>query len=276
MARRVTIQIKGDTSNNESLRIIDFIFQLDAIRSALSHIENEIAEPGSPHMDYNLVDLRHSSPATVVVELTPHPEGQDISALVADRFIERVKLIMSGKLPEDYDSSTLEVFKNIGPRETRGSTKKPPKKYFSELSIKTDSVFVDIEKSLAPEIDKIVGPDEIVHGSIAGTLELINIHAHANTFRIYPVVGPKKVDCIFKDDQLGNAIAGINKFVNVTGELRYKRRDKFPYAVNDAMIDIYPDEKDLPSIFDLKGIAPNVTGELMSEDFVANLRNATR
>lgn len=276
MGRRITIQIKGDSSANETLRILYFILQLDAIRNALCHIENEIAEPDSPHMSYHLVDLRHQSPATVVLELTPHPKGQDLAALVADKFIERIKFITSGNIPANYESSTLEAFKSIGPRETKGNAKKPPKKYFSGISIETDSAYVDIDKSLASEINRIVGPDETVQGSISGTLELINVHAHANTFRIYPVVGPKKVDCTFKDEQLQNAIAGINRFVNVTGTLRYKRRDKFPSAVNDAVIEIYPYDKELPSIHDLRGIAPNATGDMASEDFVASLRNATR
>jgi hypothetical protein len=274
MARKITIQIKGDPSENESLRIVDFIYQLDAIRTALFHLESEIAGPGSPHMVYRLVDLLHQSPATVVIELVPHPKGQDLSDLVADSFMERIEFIKSGKVPEKYDSSTLEVFKNIGPRMVRGSAKKEPKKYFSGVSIDTNSAHVDISKSLESEINKIVGPDEIIQGSISGTLELINVHAHANTFRIYPVVGPKKVDCVFKDEQLSNAIAGINKHVNVTGALRYKSRDKFPYAVNDAIIEVYPDDKDLPSIFDLRGIAPNATGGMASEEFVAKLRTS--
>ncbi len=74
---------------------------------------------------------------------------------------------------------------------------------------------------------------------------------------------------------MNNAIAGINHYVNVKGALRYKRRDKFPYAVNDAEIEVYPDEQKLPSIFDLKGIAPDATGDLKSEDFVRKLRHET-
>jgi len=112
-----------------------------------------------------------------------------------------------------------------------------------------------------------------VHGSVAGTLEVINIHARENTFRIYPIVGAKKVDCHFRSEQLNNAIAGINRYVNVTGCLRYKRRDKFPYAINDAEVEVYPDEQELPSIFDLKGVAPDAAGSLKSEDFVKKLRD---
>lgn len=267
--RRITVQIKGDPSDNESLRINDFINQLDAIRNTLSHLEREIAEPDSSPIQYRIVDLSHNSPATIVIEAVPGTKGKDISALVADRFVNGIKNIKSGIIPADYDSDLLESFKKIGPR----IQKKNRHKFFSLVSIATDSEKVEVEQSLESEIESIVGPDEIMKGSVSGTLELINIHAHVNNFRIFPIVGPQKVDCHFKSAQLNNAIKGINRYVNVTGSLRYKRRDKFPYAINDAEVEVYPEENDLPSIFDLKGIAPDATGSLKSEDFVRQLRD---
>ncbi len=265
--RRITVQIKGDPSDNESLRLNDFLSQLDAIRSTLSHLEREIAEPDSSPIKYRIVGLSLHSPVTIAFEVVPGTKGKDVSALIADRFVDGIKNIKRGIIPEDYDSDLLESFKKIGPR-----IQKNQRKFFSQVSIATDSDKVEVEQSLESEIDTIVGPDEIVQGSVSGTLELINIHAQ-NTFRIYPIIGPPKVDCHFKSDQLYNAIAGINHYVNVTGALRYKRRDKFPYAINDAEVEVYPDEQELPSIFDLKGIAPDATGSLKSEDFVRKLRD---
>lgn len=269
--RRITVQIKGDPTDNESLRLNDFIGQLDAIRNTLSHLERTIAEPDSSPIQYRIVGLRHSSPATIIFEAVPGTKGRDVCALVADRFMDGIKNIKRGIIPEDYDADLLESFKKIGPK----VQKKNHRRFISLVSIATDSDKVDVEQSLESEIDTIVGPDEIMQGSICGTLELINIHAGVNTFRIYPIIGPPKVDCHFRSDQMNNAIAGINHYVNVKGALRYKRRDKFPYAVNDAEIEVYPDEQKLPSIFDLKGIAPDATGDLKSEDFVRKLRHET-
>ena len=38
-------------------------------------------------------------------------------------------------------------------------------------------------------------------------------------------------------------------------------------------IEIYPDEKELPSLFDLCGIAPNASNNLSSEDFIREMRD---
>ena len=37
--KRITIQLKGDASDNEHLRLSDFIAQLDAIRNSLGQLE---------------------------------------------------------------------------------------------------------------------------------------------------------------------------------------------------------------------------------------------
>lgn len=273
--RRITIQIKGDPSDNDGLRFYDFISQLEAIRNSLSRLETEIAEPGSTPIQYKVVDLTHQSPATVVLEVVPPRKGRDVTALVADRFIERIKYIKSGVLPTNIDSDMLEPFRRIGPPILRPQKKEPAKRHLSLVSIATESDRVDVTESLEPEIEKIVGPDEFEYGTISGDLELINIHADVNTFRIYPVVGPKKVDCHFKKDNLQKAISGIGRYVEVRGELRYKQRDKFPYAVNATEIEVFPEEQDLPSILDLRGIAPKATGDLTSEEFVRRLRDAS-
>ena len=267
--KQIRIRMKGNPLNHERLRFNDFINQLDAIRTTLSRLESELSESDSSPLQYNIVDLGHQSPATVLLEVVPGDRGLDISALLANKFVEGLKSIIRGSIPKDYDSDLLEPFKKIGPP----VSKKNSPRYLSLVSIEFEDDKVDIEESLETKIDEIVGPDEIIQGSLSGILEMLNIHAHVNTFRIFPIVGPKKADCHFKSNQLENAIAGINHYVNVTGNLQYKRRDKFPYAVSDAEIEIYPDEQDLPSIFDLKGISPNATGEMKSEEFVRRLRN---
>lgn len=265
--RNVIVSLRGTPPTEERPRLRDFIAQLDAIGGALSHLEEHIAEPDYIPMQYRVGDMNRQS-LRAIIEAIPKPQSTDISALVIHRFISGIKNIKEGIVPEDFDFDLLQTFRRIGsPNHTRKSA--------FEVILETDSEKVEIEKSLEPDIEKILGPDEIVHGSVSGMLEQINIHAHANIFRIYPIIGPKKIECYFKRDKLNKIISGINRYVNVHGELRYKRRDKFPYAINMGDIEVYPEEKDLPSIFDLRGIAPKATGDIKSEEFVKRLRDAT-
>ena len=265
--RKVIVQLKGNPLYDEHIHLHDFISQLDAIRNALFHLGEHIAEPGSPGIQYRIIDLSHKSPDTIILEAIPASKGKDVSPLVVAAFVKGIKEIKEGRLPEDFDYDLLQSFKRIGsPNHFRNP--------LFEVTIATESEKVDIAESLENEIERLVGPDEIIQGTISGTLEQINIHASANIFRIYPIIGPKKVDCHFKKDKLDKAISGINRYVDIRGELRYKRREKFPYAIDVTDMEIFPDEKDLPSIFDLRGIAPNATGDIKSEDFVKRIRDA--
>jgi hypothetical protein len=228
-------------------------------------MEEHIEKTRSPKIKYRIVELQHQSPIQAVLEAVPYPEGEDISPQVVDGLIDGMDQLRRGNIPRDFDHDLIQAFKKIG---------SPMKRHVAEVIMFSDLKKVELPKSLESDIDKIIGPDEIARGSVSGMFELLNIHGGANHFRIYPVVGPRKVDCHFKSDTLTKAIAGMNHYVKVVGELRYKRMDKYPYAINVSEIEIYPDEKSLPSIFDLKGIAPDATGDASSEDFVSGIRNA--
>jgi hypothetical protein len=264
--KRITIQLKGDPADDGHLRLSDFIAQLDAIKGALTTLEENLTGTGKRSIYYRVIDLRHSSPATIALDAIPTKDArQDITSLVVDSFVDGIKKIRQGIAPQGFGYETFESFKKLA---------QPMRKRVTELSIESDGEKAEVTKDIEAEIDKIVGPDEITRGSISGTLEFFNVHAGVNHFRIYPIVGPRKVDCHFTKDLLQKALAGVTRYVNVEGELRYKSAEPFAYAVNVMDIEIFPDEEQLPSIMDLRGIAPRATGDLSSEEFVRSIRDA--
>jgi hypothetical protein len=115
--------------------------------------------------------------------------------------------------------------------------------------------------------------DEMIESSTNGTLELLNINKKNSLFNLYPVVGATKIICDFPSTLLQKAIAAIDHYVNVVGQYKYKYGQPHPYYVKVTDIEIYPDEKELPSLFDLRGIAPNASNNLSSEDFIREKRD---
>lgn len=266
--KRITIQLKGDPSDDEHLRLADFINQLDAIRTSLNKLEEHLTHSERGAVYYRVVDLKHSSPATVVLDAIPlDTAAQDITALVVDKFLSGIRNIQSGISPPGFGYELLESFKKIAA---------PLKKRVAQLSITTDVESVSVTGDIAEDIDKIVGPDEVVRGSVSGILEYFNIHAGVNHLRIYPIVGARKIDCHFPKELLPKALAGVTKYVSIEGELRYKRSEPFAYAIDASDIEIFPDEDDLPTLLDLRGIAPEATGNLSSEEFVGQMRDGQR
>ena len=125
----------------------------------------------------------------------------------------------------------------------------------------------------AVAINVILAPEETSLGYVEGRLEAINLHDDANVFYIYPIVGPTKIRCGFPSELRDEAVRALDHEVRVQGTLCYKSRASFPYRIDAEALTVIPDESELPSLMDLRGIAPNATDGLPSEEFVRRVRD---
>jgi hypothetical protein len=140
------------------------------------------------------------------------------------------------------------------------------------MTIRVGRSKVAITEKFRANMDKIIGPDEIELGSIRGMLEAINLH-NTNRCNVFPLVGPKKVVCTFPQHLRPQIIAGIDRYVSVIGTLQYKQWSMYPHAIDVSEIEVLPVDADLPTLADLRGSAPDATGDMSSEDFVEALRD---
>jgi hypothetical protein len=131
----------------------------------------------------------------------------------------------------------------------------------------------DLSPKVQNEVDKALAVDDECEGSIEGMLEQINIHDGANTFHIYPSIGPRKLTCNFPSKLYDEAVSAVGRRVEVTGTLRYRFGASKPHQIVVSQIEIFPPDSELPSWDDLRGRAPGATDELSSEAFVRELRN---
>lgn len=258
-----SIAFKGTIEDNEHLHLSDFTKQLEVIRTVLNRIDFAVSKQSKQSTYYRIIDLSHSSPACVVLEAIPKTDREDYTTLIVGKFFRGLRDIINDKFPSDYDHRILKSLKKI--HLSRSITE-------IKLSYNSEDIF--IPKNLATKIDDLLGEEniEIMEESITGTLEMVDIHIR-NKIRIYPIIGAKKIDGYFPDDLLETAKAGVNRYVNVEGKFKYKRGQPFPYEVYVTYIEIYPEEDELPTLFDLQGIAPNATGGVSSEEFVRRIRD---
>ena len=130
--------------------------------------------------------------------------------------------------------------------------------------------------TLYSRVDTALAVDEECEGSIEGMLEQINLHLGANTFHIYPDVGPRKVTCHFPTKLYDDAVSAVGRRVEVSGTLRYRARGEFPHQIAVTQIEVFPPVSELPDWDDLRGRAPDATGGLSTEEFVRELRDGWR
>jgi hypothetical protein len=132
--------------------------------------------------------------------------------------------------------------------------------------VRVDHIF---ERRIAQILDRT----EKMFGSIEGRLEALNLHNGQNICSIYPRVGARKVVCHFSDGQRRDVLAAIDQHVLATGMVEYQYRDAFPHSMELRNIEVLPQGEAPPSLHELRGIAPNATGDESSEDFVRRIRD---
>lgn len=266
MSKRITIQLVGVLSDKEDVRLNDFIEQLKTIKRALREAELGLSGQQEATLDYKIVDLRHNSPATVVleaIEVRP-PFMPRLRERVVSDFTNELRLIKNKKtLLYAPDMQRLSAYQDIGAQ---------PNSNITKVRIGSARTLVTIDDRFQRNLNEIVGPDEFAAGSISGMLEAINLH-NTNKFTIYPTIGPRKLSGTF-DPNLRNKIKeGIGAYVTVRGTLRYKAWSPFPHGVRAEDIDVHEPESELPKLADLRGAFAGVTGDLNSAEFIDQLRN---
>lgn len=281
-ARRIHLRTLGSTEDKGHVRLTEFIRQLELVRNALKQTEREMTgDEGRVY--WRIVDLSHDSPATVVLEevvpklslkerrerqrLTPAERKATERPPIIDEFINVMRGIrLNAAVPEGRRSlAVLESYRELS---------SVTDKHIASFQIEAKSKTVKIDDRFRKNIDAIIGPDEIMEGSLNGVVEAINLH-NTLRFNLYPVVGPKKVTGAFPEHLKRKVIEAIDRYVRVEGTLRYKSWAPFPHAIDVTDIHVLPAEDDLPTLDSLRGIAPKATGTQSSEEFVLANRDAS-
>lgn len=269
--RRISLTLEGRDADKGDVRLQDFIRKLMELRDALRQTERTVTGSAEPSVYWRIVDLRHNSPSTVVLEEVEVGDESDKpiapQVAVVERFAQTVKNISkTDALPRgDLDLDALESYRALGTL-SENSIKK--------LMIRVGNKQIAISAKFNEHLEKIIGPDETERGSIAGMLEAINLH-NTSKCNVYPIVGPKKVVCTFDDGLKQRIIEGLDRYVQVSGTLRYKQWSMHPHAIDVESVEVLPNDPDLPTLQDLRGTAPDATGDMSTEDFLEALRDGS-
>ena len=273
MASTITIQIVGAESDSRDVRFSEFITQLEAIKVALKETEVSIREGAKNFtpLDYRVVNLAHQSPSQVELEPITVKGNRDYADRILKTFTTELRRIRKhSRLVAKPEINRLIAYEEIGPRD---------KGHVDEVRIALQEKFAPrpvrratVDKQFKEKLEKILGPDEITYGAVSGRLEYVNVHNTRN-FRLYPPIGPRWLRGKFPDTLLPEIRKGLDRHVTIFGKLQFKGWDKHPYAIVAQSIDVHESEDELPTFNDLKGIAPNLTRDILSSDWVRKIRD---
>lgn len=259
------ITITGSDADN-SIRLGDLIDQLNAVKAALTQVDLAVTGEKSPSLFYRINSISMNSPAVFEFEAVSIPaRSKPIHGRrVVSKFTRDLKTVISGKKPKEADLDLMESY---------GALVRPMRGHLSQVHLQYDDVDMDIPRNLDMRIDQILGPDQMELGSVVGHLDAIDIHNKKNLFKVYPVVGPTSIKCVFRESMLGEAVAGLNRFVRISGELHLKKSEKFPHLIKVSKIDVLPERSDKATLSGLRGIASGALRGLSSEEYVEKVRS---
>lgn len=253
------IQFRANAPD-ENLTLEDFSRQLADFNAALTGLDQHISSRKKSTVLYRVVDLKHSSPAQMTIAASGLEDSlEDNSAKIFPTFVRTIETLNARKGYKDLPRAVLEPIHRIA---------KTISESIKEIRVTAgeSTVFVTdrISSLLADYLDK----EKIAVGSVRGVIEIINLHAGTNTFRIYPVIGASYINCWFPKELKEKAKDAVDNYVRVSGKLHYRMGCDHPYQIDVDQIETMPDESTLPTLGSFKGVISvnKSTEELLEEE----------
>lgn len=123
---------------------------------------------------------------------------------------------------------------------------------------------VNVKRLLAPETKAI--------GSVIGRLDLISLRRYLR-YNVYDAVSKRPVRAAFDEEQLETVKGALGRRVLVAGTVNRNSRGQ-PIRIDSPRLTVLPSEEELPRTDEIVGLDPTFTGEMSTEGYVRQLRNA--
>ena len=258
---RVTLELGGLPSEDGYIELADFLGALQQFKSALANAD--LATSHGRSVKLRVVELSMKSPATIGIEVVPLNPREDYSDDITSTFFAASQ----NQLDPTRSEAALGLINAVTTIASMVGKK------IAHAEFKNSAHKVALTPELRSEVVRVLAPEYTTRGTIRGRLEFINLHSGANKFRIYPRVGSRRLICRFPVERLEEAVAAVNKTVAVTGTLTYRQGSLLPSTIDVTNIQVLRPDDELPFLSRLRGVAPDATDGMKSEDFVRKLRD---
>lgn len=260
---RITLIIEGLPEDDGQVRLGAFMNQLQKLNATITKLDRE-ANEGKQATVYKIAELSYNSPVRVVLE----PQALPKNPYVGRAIIESLGRVTTALETDDdlsgLDADLLEDIRGLA---------QPVGKSVANVTLLFNDHRFDLTPKIASKVDNALAVGEECAGAIEGMLEQINLHDGANIFHVYPEIGARKITCNFPHKLLDDAVSAVGRKVEVYGVLHYRSGATFPHQVQVTQIEAFPPESELPDWEDVRGMAPDATGELSSEAYIRELRD---
>jgi hypothetical protein len=263
MTDRITLTIAPRRRAN--VRFEEFLSELSAVNAALVEADRILSPVGHQTTYYDIVDLHRRSPPVVELQARPYDRKIDYRATVISGFFGGLQQIQLGYAPDTFHRPMLEKIKAMA---------SSARKRGIVTTIAAGDTAIALDRHFEARVTRILASQEGVFSSVEGWVDGANFHNKTNYCAIYPPAGPRKISARFPEDISDKVRDALKHPIRATGMVYYRFRDTQPYHIDISDIErLEGDSEPFPSLSDLRGIAPEVTGGRPAEEYVREIRD---
>jgi|GEM_PF-1425975 len=262
-AHSISITMEGPDTEQGHVPVGVFTSTIQQVAGMLRYLDRQAGGDRRESFYLRVVALSHGSPANVVLEqclVSPEVDRRDS---VAEEFVGVMESIETEEDDREYSYELLNKASELT---------SPVGKTLRKLTVSTNGTQYDVDLGFRERLAEKLAPEMKSYGAIRGNLEYINIHGRQHVFRIYPVVGPRQVDCEFDDEVLERAKSAVGRFVEVRGVIKYKSVARYPREMKVSELEVLPGGG-VEQLIAARGAFPDLTGDMTTEEHIAHVRS---
>ncbi len=237
------IKFVGDKRHaSHEVPLEEFIIKLRGCLNGL--IENDKHwSDGEKSTDFFIIDLKHSSPATVTIGSYPTTDLYHTDAVMR-QFWNGMKAGKEKKKPEDFTPGLFKIFKRLA--DLFETYQNDAEIYFGDESIK----FI-VQGDSREQMPKVVEENVVLPHTVEGIVDNIQMYKENLTFHLYPKVSPV-IKCAFSETLIDDVIKSRGKFVAASGLFTFNTSTRKPLNGEVDKLRVFPDLS-WDEVLDLRG-----------------------
>jgi hypothetical protein len=261
--RTISLELVGLPEDGGHPTVESLSGLLDQIKASIRRL-GTITDAGKT-LRMRVVEVSYASPLKMKLELFSRDKPAGNLDFLLENFENTLEAIRSD---EDLPEYSFPAFDSVSALARVGA------KGFANAQLTVGLHTFQIDEDLVRQIEEIEKKITRYAGIFDGFLEQINIHNQINTFAIFPISGPKKINCKFRQSDIDTVVAALGRRVEIEGTFFYRPKAPFPHLAEVDRIRLINNSIDF-SLFDrLQGVAPLATGSKSSADFIREIRDA--
>lgn len=261
MSKRLQMGIEGERGK---ISLETFAVVVRNTFDILADLDNAVSSIPQGSLEWFIADVSFGS-LVIAIESKSKLPDIDYSSKVAETFVDGLAHIQRERTTPPYFSDyDLRKAQELARRLRKDGAKAV--------------IIHDIERQVKATISPEVVPDlgQLINvrfqdiGSVEGRLEMISIHK-VPRFTIYHAITQRSIRCKFEPKLLDLVKEALGRRVVISGVVYFNYRYE-AVRVDLQKLTILPKEEELPYPKDLRGMAPDFTGDKTTEEYIRSLR----